>query len=531
MRQWLAGTPTFLRASVRDNRVVLAVWAAIGVLLSVSAVKSFDLVFTDPADIASMQAVLATNPAIGLILGPVGDLSTADGFSAWRNVALGGLLVGIGMALLVTKTSRGQEDSGEAELFASGVMGRGTRLATSCALGFIGSLAVGVATGVSGAASGGSWGTQLLIGATFTVTGWMATGLAAVAAQLGSDRRTASTLAVATLAVLYGLRGFCHSLDAPEWTIWANPLGWMTEVNAGTGSDERWWPLLLGVALAALLLIEAFLLQSRRDFGVGALTPRPGRDRGRLRSVWGLALRLNRGSLAAWLAAFCVLGTVFGHFVTSIQDSLADNPMVQQVTASGGTSQADLAGGLVTMVLTMIGIVSTIVGVQVFLGMRAEELDHRIDPVLGAAVSRTRLMGASVVPALAAPAVGLLLAAGVMGAFVHGADLGLSAIDVLAQAAATVPAAWVVVALAAALVGAVPRATPAIWVAIVGSLLLTLLGPLLDLPDRVLAVNPFHHVPSVFAAESSWTGAIGLAGVAVALMAAGFVGFRRRDMA
>ncbi len=279
MRQWLAGTPTFLRASVRDNRVVLAVWAAIGVLLSVSAVKSFDLVFTDPADIASMQAVLATNPAIGLILGPVGDLSTADGFSAWRNVALGGLLVGIGMALLVTKTSRGQEDSGEAELFASGVMGRGTRLATSCALGFIGSLAVGVATGVSGAASGGSWGTQLLIGATFTVTGWMATGLAAVAAQLGSDRRTASTLAVATLAVLYGLRGFCHSLDAPEWTIWANPLGWMTEVNAGTGSDERWWPLMLGVALAALLFIEAFLLQSRRDFGVGALTPRPGRDR------------------------------------------------------------------------------------------------------------------------------------------------------------------------------------------------------------------------------------------------------------
>ncbi|WRS29339.1 hypothetical protein U6G28_07330 [Actinomycetaceae bacterium MB13-C1-2] len=526
----LTGTLPYLRSTLRQNRLALMAWSVVGVALSASAVAGFDVLVSGPEDVASIEGVLAANPAIGLILGPVGDLSTADGLSAWRNLALGGLLVGIGVILLVTKASRGQEDSGQAELFASGVLGRGARLTTACLLGGIGSVLVGLASGLAGVATGGSWKTQMLIGATFTVTGWMATGLAAVSAQLGSDRRSASTIAVATLTALYALRGFSYSLVLPEWTLWANPLGWMSEVNAGT-SEERWWPLLLGIALTLFLLIVASLLQSQRDFGVGILPQRSGRARGRIRTVWGLAARLNRSTVIAWSAAFTVIGVVFGYFVTEVQDSFSDNPMIQALLGSGTVSADDLSGGVITMVLTMVGIISTVVGVQIILNLRSEELERRVDPVLGAAVSRPRLFGASVLLALSSSALGMLLSAGVVSAFVQGSDIGHSAGEVLIQMLAVIPASWIVLAVATALVGVLPRASVLAWVVIVVSVFLTLFGALFDLPEAMVALNPFHHVPSIFMADASWTGIAVLIGISLILIIVGFVGYRRRDLA
>lgn len=526
----LTGTLPYLRTTLRQNRAALIAWSAVGVGLSASAVAGFDVLISGPEDVASIEGVLAANPAIGLILGPVGDLSTADGLSAWRNLALGGLLVGIGMILLVTRASRGQEDSGQAELFASGVLGRGARLTTACSLGAIGSILVGLASGLAGVATGGSWAAQMLIGATFTVTGWMATGLAAVSAQLGSDRRSASTIAVATLVALYTIRGFSYSLDLPDWTLWANPLGWMSEVDAGT-QDERWWPLLPGVGLALLLLIVASLLQARRDFGVGILPQRGGSARGRIRTAWGLAVRLNRSTVVAWVVAFAVIGVVFGYFVTEIQGSFANNPIVQALLGSGTVSADDLSGGVITMVLTMVGIISTVVGVQIILNLRAEELDHRVDPVLGTAVSRPRLFGSVLLLAFSSSALGLLLSASVVSVFVQGSDIGHSAGGVLLQALVVIPASWAVLAVAAALVGAFPKASVLAWVTIVLSVFLTLFGALFDLPEAMVALNPFHHVPSVFVDDASWTGLTALAGIDIALIVIGFIGFRRRDLA
>ena len=82
------------------------------------------------------------------------------------------------------------------------------------------SLAIGVVSGVVTALCGGGWGPSMLLGAGFTVTGWMFAALATVTAQIGSDARTASTIAVAVFGVLFVMRGFLFSMDAPTWTTW-----------------------------------------------------------------------------------------------------------------------------------------------------------------------------------------------------------------------------------------------------------------------------------------------------------------------
>ena len=65
------------------------------------------------------------------------------------------------------------------------------------------------------------------------------------------------------------------------------------------------------------------------------------------------------------------------------------------------------------------------------------------------------------------------------------------------------PAVWVVVGATVVLFGFVPRAAVAAWGLLGACVLLSVLGPLLGLPDWVLDLSPFQHVPQLPAADFS----------------------------
>ncbi|HEY5879966.1 MAG TPA: hypothetical protein VIU11_13725, partial [Nakamurella sp.] len=56
------------------------------------------------------------------------------------------------------------------------------------------------------------------------------------------------------------------------------------------------------------------------------------------------------------------------------------------------------------------------------------------------------------------------------------------------------------------------------------------LGELLQLPQWIMNLSPYSHVPQVPVAAMDWTPMVVLTLVAAALMAIGVVGFRRRDV-
>ena len=85
-------------------------------------------------------------------------------------------------------------------------------------------------------AVGGGAAATLTLAATFTASGLMFGALAAVTAQLGSDARTSSSLAIAALGILFALRGYLDSSGAAEWTVWLTPLGWLERAVAGVPS-------------------------------------------------------------------------------------------------------------------------------------------------------------------------------------------------------------------------------------------------------------------------------------------------------
>ena len=81
--------------------------------------------------------------------------------------------------------------------------------------------------------------------------------------------------------------------------------------------------------------------------------------------------------------------------------------------------------------------------------------------------------------------------------------------------------------IAVAVIGARPRVRPAIWLGVLVSFVLTILGPSFKLPDWALGFSPFHHVPDVSAAQPDWWGLVWVGVVVVLLVAVGFAGFRR----
>jgi ABC-2 type transport system permease protein len=531
MSQASAGFRPLLKVSLVQDRLKIAPWVVLITALSVSSVLAYGWVFPDQASRAELAATIGANPALALIFGPARDLSTADGFNAWRAGQLGAFFAGLMAILIVIRNSRAQEDSGQAELLASAAMGRQTRLAVAVAMAVVASLALGVVATVATTLFGGGFADSAALAASWAASGCMFGAAAAVAAQLGSDARSATFMSVGFLGACSIARGFIDSSGSGEWALWLTPFGWLEQVRPAAGN--RVWPLLVALAFTLISVGLAFALHARRDYGMGLIPPRPGPARGAaaLTNPWGLALRLNRGALLGWLAAFAVLGVVFGVLATSIGEVFTENPAIAAALGAGEVTQAQLLFTFVVTILSLVGIIAAVFGVGIVMRAYAEEADWRTDPLLAGSLTRARQLAGSAALAMAAVALAMLLAGALIGLVAAAREPVIAASDVLRQAVVTIPAVWVLVALAIAAYGARPAARLMGWLAIVATFALTILGPVFNLWDWVLGISPMWHVPAVNAPRPDWTGLAWLALVATLLITLGFAGYRRRDIA
>lgn len=531
MSQTAVGFRPLLKVSLEQDRLKIAPWIVLITALSVSSVIAYPWVFPDQASRAELAATIGGNPALSLIFGPALDLATVDGFNAWRAGQLGAFFAGLMAIFIVIRNTRAQEDSGQAELLASGVLGRQTRLGVALAMAILASLILGVVATAATLIFGGEFADTAALAATWTASGWMFATVAAVSAQLGSDARSATSLSVGFLGACYIARGFIDSSGAPDWALWLTPFGWLEQVHPAAGNNAA--PLLVALAFTLITATLAFALHARRDYGMGLIPPRPGPARGAstLTNPWGLALRLNRGSLIGWLAAFAVLGVVFGVLATSIGEVFAENPAIAAALGAGQVTHAQLLFTFLVTILSMVGIIAAVFGVGIVQRTYTEESEWRADPLLAGSLTRARHLASNAVVAFGGPTLAMLIAGAVIGVVAASREPDISAPDVLEQAVVTTPAVWVLVALALAAVGARPAIRLVGWLGVVATFALTILGPIFNLWDWILGISPMWHVPNVTAVQPDWSGLGWLAPVVGLFIAVAFVGYRRRDIA
>ncbi|WP_435298796.1 ABC transporter permease [Timonella sp. A28] len=523
-------TRTLITHILEQDRLKIVPFIALGVMLSVSSILGYKYVLPDTADRENLAQTIMANPAFNVIFGQAHDLTTIDGFNAWRTLALGSMFTALMAIFLVIRNTRGAEETGQAELIAALPIARTARLKAALISAVIASLAVGVIVFTISVLVGGDVHATALISAGYATSGIMFAGIAALAAQTASLTPTATTLSLTLLGGAYALRGYADGSADHTWLIWVTPLGWIQETQPA--HLNRVWPLGLCLLLAAATYATALLIERRRDYAGAALTQRPGPEHAHNSQYLPVFLtRLNAPTFLGWTISLALLGYLFGNIGITIGETLSKNPTMARVIASGAVTENELTAAFISMILSMLGMLAGLAGISVLTRLYREETSHRLENVLSGAVTRTRYLAYTVLIALTSSALAILAAGGVIAFVSRGGQADVSSSDVIAQTAASIPAIWVLVALGILGVTAHSNAHWLGWLGVVVAFSVTMFGPMFQAPQWVMNISPFEHVPLMAAPSPDYTPLIGLGIVGVVLIAVSFIRFSHRDLA
>ncbi|MFI6821061.1 ABC transporter permease [Micromonospora sp. NPDC050187] len=536
----LTGTGRLVRLVLRRDRVRLAFWVLGTPLLTAALAASVAGIYAGERDRITYATTAAASLVARAFNGPVAGPSMGSVVFAESYLTLA-VLTALLSTFTVVRHTRQNEETGRSELLGASVLGRYAPLTAALLVTVAANLLTAALVALALVGADLPLGGSVATGGAIATVGISFAAVAAVTAQLSGTSRGANALAAAAVGVAFVLRaaGDVFGDATPDglrvvsaWPAWLSPLGWATQVRPYGG--ERWWVLLLPAALLVAAAVAAYLLTNRRDLGAGLLATRrgPARAPRGLLSTVGLAWRLQRAALLGWAVGVAVLGFGMGLAADEVENMIGEN-----AAAAEAISQLGGGANLVDAYLTaMIGIFALTIGayvVQAVLRTRTEETDGTLEALLATAVSRPRWLVGHLATALLG-AVGLMLLAGIttgLGYATVAGDPAGRVTELTGAALVRTPALLVLAGVVVLFFGLLPRAAvPLSWATLTVFLLLGQLGAVLDLPQAMLDLSPYTHVPALPAADLAVLPLAVLTGVAVLLLAAGAAGFRRRDV-
>lgn len=396
-----AGTGTLVRFGLRRDRVRIPVWVVALTLVTMTTVTEFTTLYSSAEERATARSSM-DSPAALAMTGPRHYLTDYNIGSMMGHQLIGfmAIMVGLMSVLIITRHTRDEEETGRAELVRSTVVGHHAQLASALIVATVANLALAalltlsvLSAGVDGVGTGGA----LLYGLTHAAVGLVFAGVAAITVQITAHTRAASGMALAVIGVAYVLRA---SGDVGNDALsWLSPIGWAQRTYVFV--DNRWWPLLLCLALAALTAATGFVLSTRRDVGAGLRSARLGRRTASaaLTHPLGFTLRLHQGTLLGFGAGLFLMGVMYGSILGDAADMVKDVEQIQEALEKiGGASVAE---SFASMTMVIVAVVAAVYVVMAALRPRAEESAGRAEPLLATGLSRDRWVGSHVAIALA----------------------------------------------------------------------------------------------------------------------------------
>ncbi|MGW3283987.1 ABC transporter permease [Streptomyces sp. NPDC001002] len=515
------GTGVLLRFSLRRDRVMIPVWVAVNTLMVLSIPGTLKSTYATAADRTDLLHQVATNSSFRALIGPVFD-DSLGALTAWRVGVYAGALAAVTALLVVVRHTRDEEESGRQELIASGAVGRRASLTAALLAAAVASAVLGllVAAGLAGQGAAGA----VAFGLGLAGVGMVFATMAAIVAQLTESARLARGLTAGLLGTAFVLRaaGDAASTDGSSVLTWISPLGWLE--NLRPFAAERWWVLGLFAAAIALQGTVAYVLAGRRDVGMSFLPTRPGPPTGRLSSAAALAWRLQRGAVLGWSIGFFLAGVVYGGLTDGVADLVGDNKQAREIFERMG-GQSGITDAFLASMTGMLGLVAALYIVASVLRLHGEETSGRAEPLLANAVSRLRWASGHLAVAFGGSVL-IMLLAGLGFAAGYGKEVG----PILGACVVQVAGVWVIGGLTVLLYGLAPRLAPAAWGVAGAVLLIGWVGPALDVPQAILDISPFGHLPKLPGGGMEWGPVLTLTAIAAALVTVGLAGLRRRDM-
>jgi ABC-2 type transport system permease protein len=526
----LAGTGTLAGLIVRRDRLLFALWIAVAAMIPMGLASAFRKLYPTADALRAFAAECMSNPLIVAVLGPIYS-PTVGALTAWRASAAGMFATGLVSLLFVIRHTRPDEENGRRELVATACVGRAAPLAAALLVTLSGNLILAAVIAGGLAHQGLPLGGSLALGLSWAAAGWIFAGVGALASELCTSASSARNLSFSVFGLFFieCVAGDSGGANGPlQWISWASPLGWTR--LARPFASERWWIFAAVAGLTAVLASTASVVASRRDLGAGLIAPRPGPANAPpdLCSPAGLAWRLHRGPLIGWCVAFAMLGLLLGAVVPNLSatmNSAAAQAWLIKVGAHDPTA------AFLRIVVYVLGETIAAFAILASLTMRTEEADMRAELSLASPVSRTRWALSHFIFAIGGPAA-VMLTAGAAAGLAYGLTSG-NLIDelprMIGMMVGTLPAVWVMAAIALAAFGLLPRyAIFASWMICAAFLALELAWETRQVSSRVFAISPFAHVH--WTDEVHTSSLILLVVVAALLATAGLAAFNRRDI-
>ncbi|WP_405649584.1 ABC transporter permease [Streptomyces sp. NBC_00019] len=541
MSRYFAGTGDLLRLALRRDRIQLPLWILGLTLVQTATASSISGLYETEKDRIAAQTSAADNPASLVFSGLVSGSS--EGATAMTQSLLLVLVAAALMSTLaVVRHTRQNEELGRSELIGSTAVGRHAALTAGLLLAVLANVVLAVVSALGLASAGLPLGSSFAAGAAIGAVGVSFAGVAAITAQIWESARAANGAAAAALGVAFMLRAVGDVAGRTTgggprvesaWPSWLSPIGWGQQMRPF--DQDRWWVLALPLAAFAVQVGVAFALTRIRDVGMGmrAVQPRSPEAAPALLSPIGLAWFLHRGTLAGWAVGVSVMSFSFGVVGDEINDLIGDSErtaeIIQQLGGTGSLLDAYLSATIGLMGLAVAGF-----AVQALNRMRHEETSGGMETVLSTSTSRFSWMTGHLVVTLAGVTV-LMLLTGISAAVGYGVatgDMGAEFGSLVAAALVRLPAVLVLAAFAVLAFGSLPRLAIGLpWAAFAICLLIGQIGSTLDLPQAVMDISPFSHVPGLPGGDFTVGPLLVLLAITAALTAAGTALFRRRDLA
>ena len=524
------GTSRLLRLVLRTDRFRIVLWTVGLVGLMIASASSIVALYTTPLQLEGYARTVRGNSALIIQAGPGYGLDEPTVGAVVMNETALWLFIAAGLmsVFMVVRHTRTDEETERAELVRAAPVGRHAALASAMIGALVVNTTIAAGNVVALVAFGLPLAGSLAFGASMVGAGMVFGGVGAATAQVASGSRAALAGGSAMIGVAFVLRAIG---DVGNGILsWASPLGWAQAIRAY--ADERWWVLAVPLFATVALVVLARALQDHRDYGSGLVAERSGRPHAgpRLSSAGGLAVRLQRGALVGWAVGLGILSFFYGLVADQAEQILEDNPDMADFFAQLGVSS--VTDAFLSTAMLIMALFATGFTVSSVLRLRSEELSGRVDPLLAAPVSRRQWALSHLSVALFGTAVLALVCGVAMGA---GTALVLNDVgrvgELTAAALVMVPAMWVLAGATLLLHGLRPRWSVAAWVLVAWVFVAALFGSILDLPQWLLDLSPFQHVPALPAAPMTWLPLVALFVLAMVLVGAGLAALDRRDIA
>lgn len=541
--------------TLRDCGVPILGW---GVGLGVMAPLILVLALPVLADAESRNAIqaLVQHPAIRMFAEPIDVLSPA-GYATWRLSMILPLL-SVWALLAVTRTLRGEEESGSLDLLLS--MPRSRLHVTAAKLAAIGVALVLIGLTIGLLARAGAWiggasvalPAALLFGLNTSLLAGVFGACALVVSQFAGGRRAAAGIT----GVLYGLSVVMtiagRTIPRGEWIGRLSPVYYFEQSKPLVASvGTRPAAVLVLGALTLLLTAAGIALFRRRDAG-GVIALPIGRDsRAALRQpssrTWHLSSVFARslGSLTATVASWGLALALYAAAMTAILQIAQKNltELIERVAATApmfapviarltGGRDAEMNARSLTAIFTLLAVVVAAFAVSLASRWASEEEEGRLDLVLATPHARQQVIlvrFTALTIAIVVVTGAIFASVGVTAWLAHyaldrtrlaQATFGMAPIAVLAAASGYLLSGWLRPA----------TVTGTLIALILASFLVTLLGPVFHWPPYVMQLSIFEQYGTPLVDGLHPLRVLGLLAVSALTLAAATARFATKDL-